>query len=549
MRNRFLSVLAALSLLFGGMLLGGSTNASVSSPAHYTVGSGETYRSIALNLGLDQNALTCANVACPSGTATSAQETSNPGVGRIIHLSPVIVVPTTTTGVPTSTTTPATTTTVPVTTVPATTTTLPTTTTTVPVTTTIVPVTTTTMPSVSTTTSPPPLAACGLPSAAFCDTFDSPTVNPAGVRSGDLNGLFWGVSRVAVGGTGQLGDWNSTTMTACDTTSTVTNPGDVHICNGRLYDAVNDNEGQTILAMYPKQPFDIAGRTGTVVFDVSADSQGPHAAWPEFWYTNLPTPAPKGPLTTLSPYAENSFGFLMADDTCGANSTTVSEMHITRASQIEAVNFTKQGCVTKGSPNGGLNHIVIHISATHVDILGTDAGGTTLKPLATADIVMPMTRGVIWIEDVHYNACKFDSQCIHTFAWDNVGFDGPAPYRDLTFDVKDASPTSPGYDVGSGGTTVSAPGVFWNQTPSKQFIAFDWFALDASVPSVSVNGGAFHTTAWPFDSETFTERTIAVPVALSELHAGSNTITLKYAGGTTSVQNINVILLAATPVP
>ena len=59
-------------------------------------------------------------------------------------------------------------------------------------------------------------------------------------------------------------------------TRTVTPPNDVIICNGRVYEAVQDSGGQSTLAMYPKQPFDIAGRTGTVVFDVSADSDGPH---------------------------------------------------------------------------------------------------------------------------------------------------------------------------------------------------------------------------------------------------------------------------------
>ena len=45
-----------------------------------------------------------------------------------------------------------------------------------------------------------------------------------------------------------------------------------------------------MLAMYPKQPFDFAGRTGTVSFDISNDSHGTHAAWPEFWLSNLPFP-------------------------------------------------------------------------------------------------------------------------------------------------------------------------------------------------------------------------------------------------------------------
>jgi hypothetical protein len=55
----------------------------------------------------------------------------------------------------------------------------------------------------------------------------------------------------------------------CDgATPTVTPPNDVVICNGQLREASNDNPsgvfedgGVTTLAMYPKQPFDFAGRT------------------------------------------------------------------------------------------------------------------------------------------------------------------------------------------------------------------------------------------------------------------------------------------------
>ena len=48
----------------------------------------------------------------------------------------------------------------------------------------------------------------------------------------------------------------------------------------------------TTLAMYPKQPFDFAGRTGTVAFDVTNDTSGTHGTWPEFWLTDQPVPAP-----------------------------------------------------------------------------------------------------------------------------------------------------------------------------------------------------------------------------------------------------------------
>ncbi|MEQ1384020.1 hypothetical protein ABLW58_25550, partial [Salmonella enterica] len=83
------------------------------------------------------------------------------------------------------------------------------------------------------------------------------------------------------------------------TTALVNAPNDVIICNGQLREASNDNNSGafeagtvTVLAMYPKQPFDFAGRTGTVSFDVSNDTAGTHAAWPEFWLTDLPIPAP-----------------------------------------------------------------------------------------------------------------------------------------------------------------------------------------------------------------------------------------------------------------
>ena len=59
---------------------------------------------------------------------------------------------------------------------------------------------------------------------------------------------------------------------------------------------------------------------------------------------------------------------------------------------------------------------------------------------------LTLTQGLIWIEDVHYNAEKaheqnpaVPDQRIHTYAWDNVAFDGHATYRDLSYDVLDAT--------------------------------------------------------------------------------------------------------------
>ena len=125
--------------------------------------------------------------------------------------------------------------------------------------------------------------------AIFCDTFDNK--NP-GIpsRTGDLDPNVWGVSRAGPVNMGQnlLNGWASTLLRTCNGTVTVKAPSDIIICNGQLREASNDNPTRqfdagdvNVLAMYPKQPFDFAGRTGTVSFDISNDSHGTHAAWPD----------------------------------------------------------------------------------------------------------------------------------------------------------------------------------------------------------------------------------------------------------------------------
>ena len=397
---------------------------------------------------------------------------------------------------------------------------------------------------------------------AFCESFNSATPDP-GTRSGDLDATVWGVSRTNTltnWTQGQFNVFKTATLVGCGPDHSVTPPNDVRICDGRLHEAVADGTGQSTLAMYPKQPFDIADRTGTAVFDVSADSGGTHNAWPEFWWTDQPVPATHGHMASQAPYAKNSFGFDISGcdgDTTGTK-TGVDKMMITRNSAFEAIPFTKVDCVEKGSSTGGLNHFEVRLSKTRAEVWASDPGSDDIRLIADADLDMPLTRGVIWIEDVHYNACKPGfgvPQCDHSFAWDNVGFDGPTPYRDLTFDVQDAltpgdGGVNLGYFVSTNPTKVVAKDVHWDKTPAKQFIAFNWFPWDATVPSLRVNGGPWHDTPWPFDDETFAWRTIAVPVPLDELRTGDNTIEFKYPNSTgTVVTNIDVILTDAASVP
>ena len=82
----------------------------------------------------------------------------------------------------------------------------------------------------------------------------------------------------------------------------------------------------TSLAAYPRQPFDFAGRTGTIVFDVSNDSQGTHMAWPELWVTDQPVPDPfvhEGP----GGQPRNGFGIRFAGCDNGSDWRTTLGRH------------------------------------------------------------------------------------------------------------------------------------------------------------------------------------------------------------------------------
>lgn len=392
---------------------------------------------------------------------------------------------------------------------------------------------------------------------AFCDPFDAPEGNPA-TRAGDLDATIWGVSRTSVlvnVGQNLVNEWLPATLLGCGEALEVTPPNDVRICNGQLHEAVSDGGSQPILAMYPKQPFDIEGRIGTVVFDVSADAVGPHSAWPEFWWTDQPIPAPGSQVPGQEPYARNSLGISIASDSCGPDSTGVHQIMITRDYQHSVVPLTQAGCVTKGSAPSALNHFEIRVSVDRVEVYGSDPGSTDVRLLASADVAMPLTRGVIWIEDVHYNACKVDltiKQCDHSFTWDNVGFDGPALYRDLTFDVPDALvPTRDGrFNLGyllEKRTALEVEGVYWQHTPTQAYIGFNFWNNKAEIPTLRVNGGPWHTMPWPFVNPS-SWRTIAVPVPFEEIRDGTNTIEFE-SQDEAVVSNVNVILINAGPVP
>jgi hypothetical protein len=429
--------------------------------------------------------------------------------------------------------------------------------------------------------------------AIFCDTFDKKNPGIAS-RTGDLDPNVWGVSR-ATGyvnfGPGLYNGWAATQLQTCNGTTTVTPPNDIMICNGQLREATNDNPtgafdagSVTTLAMYPKQPFDFAGRTGAVSFDVSNDSHGTHATWPEFWMSNLPVPTPFNHFDSWQALPQHGFGIrfgaAVAPGGWGScpNGNNLGNRRWTVDSAVVVRNYvmddtvglggvrTKMAvqqldCVVSPPDNSGItNHVELKISQNQIDVYATDAGVApstgTLKHIAViTNANLSLTRGLIWLEDVHYNADKGDlpSQKQHTFVWDNVAFDGPFTYRDFSYDALDvdqANASTSTLDLGK----FSLPNqtASWNvlNMPAKSQasavrVLFNFYNQFSSVPTVLnviVNGHA-HPTPWPYpDALQNTWRTFAVTVPITDLVAGTNVVQLG-SDQPMVTSNVNIVLV------
>ena len=164
---------------------------------------------------------------------------------------------------------------------------------------------------------------------AFCDTFDEgPAHNPASDREGQLDGTVWGASRYT--GNQNFGssanDWAAAQLSSCGSTALVNPPNEAsRSVTASWLDTAGDGGTVTALAMYPKQPsLRLRGAyLRTIAFDVSNDSQGSHATWPELWMSDQPIPVPfthEG----IGNLPQNGFGIRLAGCPSGACAGTAS---------------------------------------------------------------------------------------------------------------------------------------------------------------------------------------------------------------------------------
>jgi hypothetical protein len=124
---------------------------------------------------------------------------------------------------------------------------------------------------------------------------------------------------------------------------------------------------------------------------------------------------------------------------------------------------------------------------------------------------------------------------MHTFVWDNVAFDGPFTYRDLSVDAPDANvPTGANGTVNLGKTSAAGRSSTWEvagmpAAPSAEAVRvlFNFFHYDApTVLNLTINGRS-HVVPWPYpERQGFTWRTMAASIPITDLVPGTNVVTI-----------------------
>lgn len=422
---------------------------------------------------------------------------------------------------------------------------------------------------------------CGLPQPAFCDTFDAPF--PI-TRSGQLDNSRWSVARVSSAHNPSQGNvdtfYPTDAMFCKDPITGVRPPNDYFECgpqfgeSNHFMEAINDKGQYVWDAARIRQPFDFAGRTGTVTFIVDAFTEGNHSFWPEVWISDQPVPAVHSAHPASAAFGNNSVGIAFNAD-CSANVNCGADcLHRPGDGAVGQITVVQNGVATDYTSASGLtqfgcystmmdmhNRFEVRLDQRHVEVWATDMDGSNLREVAAlANLSLNFTRGYVYLEHAAYNAEKFGApaDAMHTFHWDDVGFDGPALPLERGYDVADAlTPTRDGgvnlgYDLSNGPVSFNLAGV----NPSGGAAAsvnFTAYYTSVAPLSYRLNNGPAHRLAWPFpDQTTYLWHTVSAPVALSELAPGTNTLWFGQANGV-ALANIDLTVRPgaepATPTP
>jgi hypothetical protein len=303
--------------------------------------------------------------------------------------------------------------------------------------------------------------------AAFCETLSGAQ---SGGRAGDLGEAKWSVARVS-------GDNNSNTSllrfpptpaAACKAGVTSTSAdSDILVCDSASghagqFETTLSAQNYGLLSLRPRQPFDFAGRIGTISYNVDAVTEGGLSWWTSLFVTNDPNPGANNTEKVTGLIPRNGVGVNM-DDSCGMPATHMRVNRVYTFADYTESNTPLNNTACVLTQRGSLNHIEVRLSQTSIEVWASDFspdGGVTFpsfRRIGSAAISLGFATGYVHFHQEERAPVKYATQFNISPGytdnyWGALGFDGPTLPGDTGYAVPDALTVNPngGLNLGYG---------------------------------------------------------------------------------------------------
>ncbi|HEX2660906.1 MAG TPA: hypothetical protein VHU40_21640 [Polyangia bacterium] len=301
---------------------------------------------------------------------------------------------------------------------------------------------------------------CGFATPAFCEDFEAGPAATVG-RSGELDPARWSVARgepynsawfddVFRVGPALIGECRadlSNTRVLPDHDVLVCDPTPLVPTRHALAAVAEQNYG---LASYRiRQPFDFAGRTGTIKLDMDL-SNNSLGGWPALILSQDPSVLPSFDWQERGSGPRNGVEIEFGTGWCNTPHTLEAIIYkfndYLQTSSVPSFDCDIPHATT--AP-GALNHVEIYVTQTHLEVWTSDTSpdGVTfpnLHLLWAGDVALPFSRGYVSLAVRNHATLKYWLGSAATVRFDNVGFDGPVVPAAREFSAPDSLTTFTG---------------------------------------------------------------------------------------------------------
>ncbi|HYQ04236.1 MAG TPA: hypothetical protein VER96_36440 [Polyangiaceae bacterium] len=281
---------------------------------------------------------------------------------------------------------------------------------------------------------------CGFDAPAFCDDFEN---GPApGSRSGELAAANWSVARgmpqnaytsedvLRIGPAliGQCRAGLSNTRVLPDSDVLVCDPIATIPSRHVLATAAAQNYGLSTYRI--RQPFDFAGRTGTIKLDMDLSNNG-LGGWPALVIAEDPSPAPSFDWQERGSGPRNGVEVEFGTGWCNTPHTLEAIVY-TFADYVQTTYAPSFDCAIPHALTvpESLNHVEVYLTQKHLEVWTSDASADGVNfpnqhLLWSGDLDLPFSRGYVSLALRNHATLKYWLGSAASVRWDNIGFDGP----------------------------------------------------------------------------------------------------------------------------